>query len=86
MRIVTIRMPEIAPSSIPPVNRKIVVQMLLTQRGARSYLETEVELGHRLLPRTSNPDQATTEVGSWSQFHRIRAFMPNRLSRNQVHR
>ena len=69
----------------PTIDRKMVVQKLLTQLGGGSYLEIGVELGQSLLPIQARQKHGVDPNPIVPMRHRLRMFMQNMFSRNKVH-
>ncbi len=76
---------ETVPSAVQAIDRKIVVQKLLSKLEGGSYLEIGVELGQSLLPIQARQKHGVDPNPIVPMRHRIRMFMQNLLSRNKVH-
>ncbi len=76
---------ETVPSAQQAIDRKTVVQKLLSQLGGGTYLEIGVELGQSLLPIEASQKHGVDPNPIVPVRHRIRMLMQNMFSRNKVH-
>ena len=76
---------EIPASDVQAIDRKFVIQTLLSQLKGGSYLEIGVELGQSLLPIQASQKQGVDPNPIVPVRDRLRMFMQNVFSRNKVH-